>query len=267
MKRSWYGLLLLLTLVLPSCQSSGPKAKPAAPAPLPELLRPYQGALRILLRAGDTKALTLRAGQLPSGTCDVGVRVDSLVFAGGTARFTLTTLGLPRIGDKRRQSCRRLQPAVALTMNGLGESATAETTGRIDSVLLTPEAYLRLGGSSFEHPAAGAPLEVASQLPDANDLERRHARTVTAWPRRLLSIDATWQDPSGRGRHERLVAVEAVVGADGRVYRPQVKVAIDRAHEAALVAALELWRFEPAHRREGGPIGARVSLESVLRVY
>lgn len=266
MKRQWCGLLLL-ALVLPSCQSSGSKAKPSAPQPLPELLRPYEGSLRVLLRAGDTKALTLRTGQLPTGTCDVAVRVTSLSFTGGTARFALATLGLPRIGDKRRQTCRRLQPAVALTINDLGEQATAQTTERIDAVLVTPEAYLRLGGTAFAHAAAGAPSEVASQLPDASDLERRHARTVAAWPRRLLSIDATWHDPSGRARHERLVAVEAVIGADGRVYRPQVKASIDRAHEAALLAALELWRFEPAHRREGGAIGARVSLESVLRVY
>ena len=69
-----------------------------------------------------------------------------------------------------------------------------------------------------------------------------------------------------RGLHERLVGVEAVVGPDGRAYRPVVKSSIDRTHQAALETALQLWRFEPA-RRGDGPLGARVPLEVPLRVY
>jgi hypothetical protein len=264
MKRSWYGLLLL-ALVAPACQSSGPKAPPAPPAPLPDLLRPYQGALRVLLRGGDTRALTLRAGQAPAGTCDVAVRVQSLAFGGGTARFSLETVGLPRVGD-RRQRCKRLEPQVALTLNGLPAAATADVTTRIDAVLLTPEAYLRLAGTAFDRAEGGTPSEVASQLPDANDAERRLARSVVAWPRRLLSVDVTYRGASKRARHERLVGFEAVVGTDGRLYRPAVKVSIDRAQQAAIEAALALWRFEPA-RRADGPVGARVPLETVFRVY
>jgi hypothetical protein len=230
------------------------------------LLRPYQGALRVLLRGGDAKALTLSAGQAPAGTCDVAVRIQSLVFGGGTARFSLEAVGLPRVGDKPRQRCKRLEPQVALTLNGLPVAATPDVTTRIDSMLLTPEAYLRLGGTAFDRPQAGAPSEVASQLPDASEAERRLARSVSAWPRRLLSIDASYRDPSGRARHERLVGFEAVVGTDGRLYRPQLKVSIDRAHQAAIEAALAFWRFEPAHRADG-PVGARVPLETVFRVY
>ena len=107
---------------------------------------------------------------------------------------------------------------------------------------------------------------MASQLPDASEAERRLARAVVAWPRPLLSVDATYRDPTGKAHHERLVGFEAVVGTDGRIYKPQVKVSIDHAHEVAMQSALSFWRFEPA-RRADAPVGARVPLEIVLRVY
>jgi hypothetical protein len=143
---------------------------------------------------------------------------------------------------------------------------TPDATARIDAVLLTPEAYLRKKGTSFDRPKADAPSEVASQLPDAGESERRLARAVVAWPKPLLSVEAIYHDPSGRGRHERLVGVEAVVGSDGRVYRPKLKASIDREHQAAVETALQLWRFEPA-RRADGPLAARVPFEVALRVY
>lgn len=264
MKRSWYGLLLL-ALLAPACKSA-PKAPPSAPAPLPDLLRPYEGALRVLPHKGDEKALTLKAGQSLTGACDVAVRVRSVAFANGTARLSLETVGLPRVGQ-RRSKCKRLEPGMQLALTGLPSGpVTPQVTARIDEVLLTPEAYLRAKGTAFEHPQGGAPTEVASQLPDASEGERRLARAVVAWPRRLLAVDATHRGDSKRGRHERLVGFEAVVGGDGRLYRPQVKVSVDRAHEAMLQDALSFWRFEPA-RRSDAPVGARVPLEIVLRVY
>ena len=157
-------------------------------------------------------------------------------------------------------------PRIELAITGLPAGpVTADTTALIDAVLLTPEAYLKTKGTAFERPAAAAPAEVASQLPDAGEAERRLARAVVAWPRLLLSVDAIHRDPAG-AHHERLVAFEAVVGTDGRVYKPQLKVSLDHAHEAAVQAALALWRFEPA-RRADQPLGARVPLEIVLRVY
>lgn len=264
MKRSWYGLLLL-ALLAPACKSA-PKAPPQAEAPLPDLLRPYEGALRILPHQGDLKALTLKAGQSLAGTCDVAVRVGSLAFADTTARFALEVVGLPRVGE-RRVSCKRLEPTIELQLTGLPAGpVTADTTALIDAVLLTPEGYLKAKGTAFDRPAATAPSEVASQLPDASESERRLSRGVLAWPRPLLSVDAAHRDPSGKARHERLVGFEAVVGSDGRLYKPQVKLSLDRAHEAAIQNALSFWRFEPA-RRSDGPLGARVPLEIALRVY
>jgi hypothetical protein len=264
MKRSWYGLLLL-ALLAPACKSA-PKAPPATQAPLPDLLRPYEGALRILPHKGDEKALTLKAGQGLTGACDVAVRVRSVAYDNGTARFALLSVGQPRVGE-RRVRCKRLEPGMQLTLTGFPAGPVSpEVIARIDEVLLTPEAYLKTKGTAFDRPPGGAPSEVASQQPDAGEAERRLARAVVAWPRLLLSVDATYRDPSGRPGHERLVGFEAVVGTDGRLYRPQLKVSIDRAHDTAIQNALPLWRFEPA-RRADAPVGARVPLEIVLRVY
>ena len=258
--------LLFLALLLPACQTAGPKTPPATAAPLPEPLRPYAGALRILVGKADLKALTLKPGDSLAGACDLAVRVRSVALEKGNARFALETVGEPRVGE-RRPTCKQLQPGMPLVLTSFAEPVTPAETARIDAALLTPEDYLHRKGTAFDRPKGDAPSEIASQLPDASDSERRLARSVVAWPRPLLSVEALYHDASGRGRrHERLVALEVVVGGDGRVYRHMAKAAIDREHEAVVEAALQLWRFEPA-RRADGPIGARVPIELALRVY
>ena len=264
MKRSWYGLLLL-ALLAPACKSA-PKAPPATQAQMPDLLRPYDGALRIVPHKGDQKAIRLKAGQALTGACDMAVKVRSVAYDDGTARFALLTVGQPRVGE-RRVRCKRLEPELQLTLTGLPPGPVSpEAIARIDEVLLTPEAYLTSKGTAFDRPPGDVPSEVASQLPDAGEAERRLARAVVAWPRLLMSVEAAYRDPKGRGRHERLVGFEAVVGSDGRLYRPQLRVSIDRAHETAIQSAVSFWRFAPA-RRADAPVGARVPLEIVLRVY
>jgi len=266
MKRPLFGLLLL-ALLGPACKTGGAKAPPAPPAPPPDLLRPYEGALLVLLHQGDTPALTLKAGQRLAGECDVAVRVRSVAFDKGAARFALETLGLPRVGE-HRPSCKRLEPGLQLALTGLPPGPVSpDMTARIDEVLLTPEAYLKARGVAFDRPSGEVPSEVASKLPDANDDERRLARAVVAWPRRLMSVDATHRAASKDARHERLVGFEAVVGTDGRLYRSRLKASIDPAQEAAIQRALAFWRFEPARRGGDAPVGARVPLEIVFRVY
>jgi hypothetical protein len=264
MSRSWRGLLLL-ALLAPACRSAGPKVPPAAPAPLPDLLRPYEGALRVLPSRGDERTLTIGAGQQLTGECDVAVRVRSVAFDEGTTRFALETLGLPKVAG-RGVACKRLEPAIQLVLTGPAGAATPELTGRIDRVLPTPEAYLQAKGTAFDLPPGNAPPEVASTQSDANDGERRLARAVVAWPRLLLSVDATLPAPPGRARFERLVACEAIVGTDGRLHAPRTTTSLDPAENAVVLSALSFWRFEPA-RRADAPVGARIPLELVLRVY
>jgi hypothetical protein len=257
--------LLFLAVLIPACQSA-PKAPPAAPAPPPDLLRPYEGALRVLPHRGDERTLTVKPGARLSGECDVAVRVRSVAFDRGEARFALETVGQPKVGE-RNVTCRRIEPTVQLVLTGFASGpATPEVTTRIDEVLLTPEAYLRTKGTAFDRPPGDAPPEMASQLSDASGGERSLARGVVAWPRLLLSVHPTHRAVSGGAPFERLVAFEAVVGTDGRLHRPQLKTSLDAAHETALTSVLSFWRFEPA-RRADAPVGARVPLEIVLRVY
>ena len=264
MKRSWYGLLFLAVL-LPACQTA-PKTPPVAPGPPPELLLPYEGALRVLPHQGDARALTLGAGQRLAGACDVAVRVRSVAFDKGEARFALETVGQPKVGE-RGVTCKRTEPTIQLVLTGFSPGPpTPEVTARVDEVLPTPEAYLRAKGTAFDRAPGEAPAEVASQLTDANDAERKLARRVVAWPQVLLSVDPAQPAPKGRPHYERLVDFEAVVGLDGRLHGPQVKTALDAAHERAVLDALPFWRLEPA-RRADAPVAARVGLRTVLRVY
>ena len=262
MKPSWY-VPLALSVLLPACQTA-PKTPPVAAGPPPELLRPYQGALRLLPHQGDVRVLTVAAGRLLAGACDVAVRLTSVTFDEGEARFALEMLGQPKVGD-RGVTCKRLEPAIRLTLTGLPAQLNPEVTARIDEVLLTPEAYLKAKGTAFDRPAA-EPTEVASRLTDASDDERKAARGVVAWPTPLLSVDSLQKAAKKRPRYERLVDFEAVVGKDGRLYRPRVKSSLDPALESVVVGVLPLWRFEPA-RRADGPVAARVAQRLVLGVY
>ena len=261
MKRSWY-VPLALSLLLPACQTA-PKA-PATVTPAPDLLRPYEGALRVLPHQGDVRVLKVAAGQALAGACDVAVRVQSVAFAKGEARFALDMLGQPRVGA-RGVTCKRLEPQVQLTLTGLPPELNPAVTARIDEVLLTPEAYLKAKGTAFDRPPA-APAEVASRLTDASDDERKAARGVVAWPQPLLSVEPLSRAPKKRAHYERLVDFEAVVGTDGRLYRPQLKSSLDPALERQVLAVLPLWRLEPA-RRASGPVAARVAQQLVLRIY
>jgi hypothetical protein len=259
-------VLLAVALLVPSCKTGGPKAGPTAPAPPADLLRPYEGALRLLPGSGDQRTLALKTGERPADTCAVAVRVRSLAFAGGTVRFALDTIGTPRIGE-RGASCRRVQPAVQLALTGFAPGAvTPAVTSRIDEVLQTPEAYLQAHGTRFDRAPEGVPSDLASQQADADAGERQLARSVVAWPRALLSVDPLYHDPAGRVRYQGLVEIEAVVGRDGRLYRGRVKTSLSSEHEKAILAVLPLWRFEPA-RRADGPVAARIPLGLTFRVY
>jgi hypothetical protein len=261
MKRLWY-VPRAVSGLLPACQTA-PKAPPAVTAPPPELL-PYQGALRLLPHQGDVRVLTLAAGRPVAGACDVAVRVQSVSFARGEARFALEMLGQPKVGE-RGVTCKRLEPTIQLTLTGLPGELGPDVTARIDETLLTPEAYLKAKGTAFDRPAA-APTEVASRLTDASDGERKSARAIVAWPQRLLSVEPLSRAPKKRAHYERLVDFEAVVGTDGRLYRPKVKTSLDPALERLVLDVLPLWRLEPA-RHAAGPVAARVALQLALRVY
>ena len=257
--------LLLLTVLAAACKGAGPKAPPSAPAP-PDMLRRYESDLRVLRHKGDERALTHGARDRLSGDCDVAVRVRRAAFETGAARFSLDTVGLPNAGG-RDPTCKRMQAGMQLAITGFTSSPeVSEVTARVDEVLQTPEAYLRSKGVAFDRPSGKPPTEVASEVADATQEEQTVARDVTVWPRMLLSVNPFYRDPKRRVRHEGLVEAEAIVGTDGRLHRPRLKTSLGDAYEGTALSALSFWRFEPA-RRGGVPVGARIPLRLVLRIY
>jgi hypothetical protein len=81
----------------------------------------------------------------------------------------------------------------------------------------------------------------------------------------VLAVDPWYHDPSGRVHQEGEVQLDAVVGADGRLYRPQLRTGLATAQEQAVLRTLPLWRLEPA-RRGDEAVAARVALQPILHI-
>lgn len=257
--------LLMLAVLLPGCRTAGPRA-PVGPAAPPDLLKDYVGELRVLRYQGDEEKVEVSPQSRLAGQCDVAVEVRAVTFEAGAARFALETVGLPAVGG-RQPRCKRTLPGVRLLVGGFPAAPEAQDVRpRVDAVLSTPEAYLQAMGVAFDRDPAGDPTEIASREVDASAAERTLARKVTVWPQPLLTVEAWYQDPAGRVRQQSQVEMEAVVGTDGRLSRPQIKTGLSDVHEKALTRVLPLWRFDPARRGEE-PVAARVALQPVLRIY
>ena len=241
---TWRLLGVALAVLLPGCakKSPGPAAGPSG-----DYLRSYAGQQRVLRFQGDRDRLVVRKkdpAQL-RGTCDVAVEVKSAVLDKGAPRLLLEPIGSPAT-DKGRPRCGTVPATITLSLTGYERDASGVVVGRLDQILPTPEGYLRAYGITVDAAAPGEPAVAASnpQHVNSTDDERRLERRVTTWPKRLFWVDPTLRDP--RVRHEGEVEFEAVVGADGRIYRPQIKGGLEAHHIAAIKRALRSWRFEPA---------------------
>jgi hypothetical protein len=262
MKRS-LALLSALAVLAPGCKTAGPRG-PAAAVPMPDALSAYVGQVRFLSHRASDRSLTLRPGEYPSGDCEMAMLVRNVAFENGQARFSLETAGLPRVKG-RAATCRKPQPGMQLVVAGL-PTGGPQLVARVDEVLLSPEAYLKGKGVSFDRPPTGKPTSVASREVDANDAERRLGREVGAWPQLVLSVEAWYHDPSGRVRQEGEIEAQGTVGTDGRIYDPHVLTGLSANQEQAVLRCLALWRFEPA-RRGHEDVAARVPLRPILRIY
>jgi len=263
MKRSFLAVVLLVVLG-PACKTAGPPA-PSGPPTLPAPLAEYEGELRILRHQGDQKAVEARPGEPLSGDCDVAVHVRSVALEKGAARFSLDSVGLPKVRGQAA-ACKKAQPGLTLRLEGLtGDEAAADLRDRVDALLQTPAAYLASRGVDFDLPEEEAPTMVASRGFSGTD-ERNLGRQVTAWPQALLSVDPWYHHGSDRIHQEGEIELTAVVGTDGRLYDPEVKTGLSSSQELAVLRVLQLWRFEPAQGKEG-PTGARVRLRPLLRIF
>ena len=234
---------LALVLLLPGCA-----AKTKAPAGGADSLRGYVGQQRVLRFQGDQERVGVKMKDRPQlpGACDAAVEVKSAVEEKGGVRLALESLGAAS-AEKAHPRCGRIPPVITVTLSGFQGDSRA-VAGRLDQILPTPEGYLRAYGVAVERPAGTEPAAAASSVDQrtATDQERRLEIRLTAPPRKLFWVDPIYRDPRHAVQYQGEVEVDGVVGADGRLYRPQVRGSLEKAHVAAVLRVLPMWRFEPA---------------------
>jgi len=230
-------------------------------------MRSYVGQRRILRFQADRPRVVVKKKDPArlSGACDAAVEVKSAVLEKGSPRLVLETVGAPNV-EKARPRCKAFPATITLSMTGFEADPPAQVGARIDQILPAPEGYLRAYGVNFDLPSGAEPTVAASAESNAPDEERRLGRRVTTWPRKLFWVDASYRDPRHRVRHEGEVEFEAVVGADGRLYRPRIITGLEKEHVAAIERVLPMWRFEPA-RAGKDPVPARLSSRLIFRIY
>jgi hypothetical protein len=246
----------------------GPKRPPAPPAgPRTDFLSSYVGQQRVLRYQADRERVLVRKkdpAQL-AGACDAAVQVRSAVLEKGAPRLVLEALGAPN-AEKARPRCKAFPATITLSLTGYESDPPAQIVGRLDQILPSPEGYLRAYGVPFDLASVAEPAVAASSQANAPDEERRLGRRVTTWPRKLFWVDPAYRDPRHAVRHEGEVEFEAVVGADGRLYRPRILGGLDKAHVAAIERVLPMWRFEPA-RAGKDAVPAHLASRLVFRIY
>jgi hypothetical protein len=271
--RFWGHGTIALTLVLAAgagCRSGAQKGGPTAPRPPADVLKPFIGQDRVLRYYGREKSVSLKKKDVArhGGECDVAVHVSDGAFENGRLRLTLDVLGEPNVSGRprRKERCRTAAPTLSFTVSDFqAQDTPEEVAARVSLVLPAPEAYLAAHGIRFDRQAVGEETAVASQEPDANESERRLGRSVTTWPKVLLSVEPVLRDPSRRIHQQGEVEFVAVVGTDGRLRNPVLKTGLEERHEALIKRALAAWRLEPA-RQGDRPVAARVLLRTALMI-
>jgi hypothetical protein len=259
MRKSLLTVVLLVAVAVTGCRSSRPVTVGGG-APTASRWHSLVGQRLLLRGLGETAQVTIKAGKIPRGTCDVAVEVVSADPAEGGVRLALRSLGRVRIGEAPTVGpCKALAPRITLTLTG-GEE------GHVDSWLQTPEAYLAGHGKPLEARETVPEPKVAADVRPAAPEEAHHlARRVTVWPKPLLSIEPALSS-NGKVHHEGEIELDVVVGADGRLFNPRLLTPQDENKERDIESVLTLWRFEPA--REGKTaVPAHYSGRTVLRIY
>jgi len=246
------------------CQSGG-GPKPQAPrALLPEALQSWVSQRRFLAGAGEAKQLALKAGaSLPRGDCDVAVEVRSASFDGGTVTLSLVTLGRAETSDRMRgRECRDVPASRALSVSGL---ATAEDAApALERLLATPEAHLAARDVTFDLvPEKSAPkIAAAGGDAEGTSEERSLGRQLSEWPRLLLAVHPI---VSGRVHHQGEIEFAAIVGVDGRLYKPALVTSLATSQEEQVLKVFPLWRYEPAKKGQER-VAARVRGRATLLI-
>jgi hypothetical protein len=263
-----FGLVLVSLGAVAGCRPArGPQGVPA-PGVGADFSRAYQGQARILPALGEKSKITVaRGARLEKGTCDLAVLVASATLQAGTARLTLEPIGLPWV-DMRPvgRPCERPSRELTLIVSGLDpRAALPALSEEIDRVLQTPERYLAERGLDLKLKPAGVGGPLADKRLQARPEERMLARALTRGCQRALSVAPILRDDRKSVHYQGEVEFEAVVGADGRLREARLLGSLS-VHAERILAALELWRFDPA-RRGDEPIAFRLEDRTVFRIF
>jgi hypothetical protein len=267
MKKSWIAVPLVLAGMAAGCRSGGGRVAVTDQRPVADPLQKFVGQKMVLRRFGDRKDAAIKRGEEPKGGCDVAVQVVSAAAAGDSARFTLDSLGRLRVGGNPVGRCDRLASPITLTVRGVDAARPDSWSDVLASTLLTPEAYLASQGRPLPYAPEPEPvLAAAAGHKSGNAEERTLGRKVTSWPKPVLSVEPAVASPGGKIQHEGEVEFVAVVGADGRVFRPEVKTPLSDEHTRYIASVLQVWRFDPAKAGDKA-VAARYEGRTVFKIY
>ena len=263
-----------LLAVLAGCRSGGGPAVRPATEPPPEFVQSYVGQRRVLLHAKDESrvAVTRAEAARRTAACASAVEVKRAALADGVLRLDLEHVGLARlagdVGKDVQASCGVPTSAYGLAVSGFAsgdEAAVVEES--LAKLLVTPEAFLQARGTPFDRAAVEDPRVAAMRdVPGSTAEERNLGRKVTAWPKPLFAVSPEVFLGRKEMRSESEVEFDGVVGPDGRLHAVKVTTPLSASHVSVVVRALSLWRLEPAVTKDG-PVAAKVSLRTSLRVY
>lgn len=265
--RNWRtGWALVLVVSVAGCRSGGTRVQTATdPA---SALGELVGQQRILTRYGDRRSVSAKRGESgPTPGCDMAVEIAAAAPSSKGVLLTLSPIGIPRVGDGRAAVCKERPSQILLTLEDVDAGSNAAVKAAVDGVLPAPDAFLVARGKTFDLAEQPAPKLAADPSNTAEAEARTLARKVKTWPKPLLSVEPTVRVAKGsKVRHEGELEFTAVVGADGRLYRPQVKTALSDDHEKRVQSVMKLWRFEPAEDGDKKAVAARYDGRTVFRI-
>lgn len=265
MKKSWVAASLLVSGLAGGCRSGG-RVSVSEQKPGADPLRQFVGQKMVLRHFGDDKEATLKRGDQPKGGCDMAVQVAAATASGDNVRFTLDPLGRIRIGGNVVGKCGGQPAQIVLNVKGVDPARPDEWRDVLAPALLSPEGYLAAHGRPLAFAPEPEPKLAASGGTTGGDSEeRRLGRKVTAWPRPVLSVEPAVRS-GGKVKHEGELEFVAVVGSDGRVFRPEVKTPLSDEHMRYVATVLQVWRFEPAKEGEK-PVPARYEGRTTFKIY
>lgn len=85
-------------------------------------------------------------------------------------------------------------------------------------------------------------------------------------PRAIFSPDPDYSDEARKAKHQGVVVLNVIVGADGRVHDASVARSLGLGLDEKAKEKVMTWRFEPA-TREGKPVPVQVSIEVSFNLY